>query len=74
MREANEEKAALRRDLERILKERGALDSMRRLVLTALGSAQAGGQHGPVVPAAATAMLQATGAPRAIIVDQRAGG
>lgn len=37
-REAAAERAALRRDLERILKERGSLDSMRRLVATVVAS------------------------------------
>jgi hypothetical protein len=37
-REAAAERSALRRDLERILRERGTLDSMRRLVGSLVGS------------------------------------
>lgn len=40
MKEAVDEKAALKSDLERILKERGALDSIRQLVVAALQPGQ----------------------------------
>jgi hypothetical protein len=42
-RAALEERSALRSDLSRLLRERGALDSLRALVAGALGTAAAGG-------------------------------
>jgi hypothetical protein len=53
-REAAAERSALRRDLERILRERGTLDSMRRLVGSLVGS--------PAGTAAAAAGIGAVGA------------
>lgn len=46
------ERAALRRDLERILRERGTLESMRRLVATAVAAASAAAAAGATGPAA----------------------
>jgi hypothetical protein len=60
MAEAAEEKAALKRDLERILRERGTLDSLRRLVLTTMAGAQ--GQQ-------AGAGRAALAAPQAILLS-----
>lgn len=45
--QADHERTALKRDLERILQERGILDSLRTLVVTSMGAAQPAAAHQP---------------------------
>lgn len=59
--ESTAERAALSRDLQRILRERGTLDSMRRLVATAVASASATAAAAAGTAEARTASLGAAG-------------